>query len=108
MRKHIYASFEKKIEVDEELFEDNPIEYIRRDLEGSGMESTNIIKKKREREKMCSKSIKIYTYKDTDTRRRAAADFIRGLMERYESQTTQIITKYITYFLEVKKKKRKK
>ena len=25
-----------KIVVDEELFEDNPIEYIRRDLEGSG------------------------------------------------------------------------
>ncbi|KAI9261688.1 Cse1-domain-containing protein [Phascolomyces articulosus] len=59
-------------EVDEELFEDNPIEYIRRDLEGS----------------------------DTDTRRRAAADFIRGLMERYEPQTTQIITQYITHFLE--------
>ncbi|KAI9492718.1 Cse1-domain-containing protein [Zychaea mexicana] len=59
-------------EVDEELFEDNPIEYIRRDLEGS----------------------------DTDTRRRAAADFIRGLMERYESQTTQIVNQYITHFLE--------
>ncbi|KAI8149148.1 Cse1-domain-containing protein [Fennellomyces sp. T-0311] len=59
-------------EVDEELFEDNPIEYIRRDLEGS----------------------------DTDTRRRAASDFIRGLMERYEPQTTQIITQYITHFLE--------
>ena len=42
--KRIYANFEKKkLEVDEELFEDNPIEYIRRDLEGSGMESSNII-----------------------------------------------------------------
>ncbi|KAI9320966.1 armadillo-type protein [Dichotomocladium elegans] len=59
-------------EVDEELFEDNPIEYIRRDLEGS----------------------------DTDTRRRAAADLIRGMIDRYEAQTTQIMTQYISYYLE--------
>ncbi|KAJ8663506.1 hypothetical protein O0I10_000748 [Lichtheimia ornata] len=59
-------------EVDEELFEDNPIEYIRRDLEGS----------------------------DTDTRRRAAADFIRGLMERYERDTTAIMSQYIGYYLQ--------
>ncbi|KAI8889248.1 Cse1-domain-containing protein [Backusella circina FSU 941] len=59
--------------VDEELFEDNPIEYIRRDLEGS----------------------------DTDTRRRAAADFIRGLMERYETQVTHIMSGYVNNYLEV-------
>ncbi|KAI8375933.1 Cse1-domain-containing protein [Radiomyces spectabilis] len=56
---------------DEELFEDNPIEYIRRDLEGS----------------------------DTDTRRRAAADFIRGLLERFEPQVTSIMSQYITHYL---------
>ncbi|GAA5808330.1 hypothetical protein MFLAVUS_001720 [Mucor flavus] len=58
--------------VDEELFEDNPIEYIRRDLEGS----------------------------DTDTRRRAAADFIRGLMERFEVQVTKIMSEYVTRYLQ--------
>ncbi|KAG2207684.1 hypothetical protein INT47_011804 [Mucor saturninus] len=58
--------------VDEELFEDNPIEYIRRDLEGS----------------------------DTDTRRRAAADFIRGLMERFEAQVTKIMSEYVTRYLQ--------
>ncbi|KAI8645460.1 Cse1-domain-containing protein [Parasitella parasitica] len=57
--------------VDEELFEDNPIEYIRRDLEGS----------------------------DTDTRRRAAADFIRALMERGEAQVTKIIAEHINHHL---------
>ncbi|KAI7862255.1 Cse1-domain-containing protein [Spinellus fusiger] len=57
---------------DEELFEDNPIEYIRRDLEGS----------------------------DTDTRRRADADFIRGLMELFETQVTGIMSGYITRYLE--------
>ncbi|ORZ00838.1 Cse1-domain-containing protein [Syncephalastrum racemosum] len=59
-------------ESDEELFEDNPIEYIRRDLEGS----------------------------DTDTRRRAAADFIRGLMERLEAQVTEIMSQYIQHYLQ--------
>ncbi|CAO3625530.1 unnamed protein product [Cunninghamella echinulata] len=57
---------------DEELYEDNPIEYIRRDLEGS----------------------------DSDTRRRAAADLIRGLMERFEAQVTAIMSQYINLFLE--------
>ncbi|CAO3610336.1 unnamed protein product [Cunninghamella blakesleeana] len=57
---------------DEELYEDNPIEYIRRDLEGS----------------------------DSDTRRRAAADLIRGLMERFEAQVTGIMSQYINLFLE--------
>ncbi|CEI96205.1 hypothetical protein RMCBS344292_10371 [Rhizopus microsporus] len=57
--------------VDEELFEDNPIEYIRRDLEGS----------------------------DTDTRRRAAADFIKGLLERYEAAVTKIMSEHIYNYL---------
>ncbi|CAO3609832.1 unnamed protein product [Mucor hiemalis] len=58
--------------VDEELFEDNPIEYIRRDLEGS----------------------------DTDTRRRAAADFIRGLLERFEAPVTKIMSEYVGRYLQ--------
>ncbi|KAI9480791.1 MAG: Cse1-domain-containing protein, partial [Benjaminiella poitrasii] len=58
--------------VDEELYEDNPIEYIRRDLEGS----------------------------DTDTRRRAAADFIRGLMERFEEHVTKIMSEYVSRYLQ--------
>ncbi|CEP14952.1 hypothetical protein [Parasitella parasitica] len=57
--------------VDEELFEDNPIEYIRRDLEGS----------------------------DNDTRRRAAADFIRALMESGEAQVTQIMSEHVNRYL---------
>jgi hypothetical protein len=45
-------------EDDEEMFEMNPVEYIRRDAEGS----------------------------DADTRRRAAADLLRALSEKYEAQ----------------------
>ncbi|KAF3935709.1 Exportin-2 [Dactylella cylindrospora] len=57
---------------DEELFEDDPIEFIRRDLEGS----------------------------DSDTRRRAANDFLRQLMEQFEKNVTDVTTRYINTFLQ--------
>ncbi|CAG8538941.1 11296_t:CDS:10 [Paraglomus occultum] len=57
--------------VDEELFEMDPIEYIRRDIEGS----------------------------DSETRRRAATDFVRGLMVLYVEQITQIIKTYVEQYL---------
>ncbi|DBA04462.1 TPA: hypothetical protein N0F65_010058 [Lagenidium giganteum] len=47
---------------DEELFEDNPMDYIRRDIEGS----------------------------DGDSRRSAARDLVRGLMNSFEETVTQI------------------
>jgi len=51
-------------ESDIEQFEDEPIEYIRRDLEGS----------------------------DSDTRRRAATDFLRGLVEQNEQLVTDVVS----------------
>ncbi|BFZ62404.1 importin-alpha export receptor [Saitoella coloradoensis] len=59
-------------EADEELFEDDPIEFIRRDLEGS----------------------------DSDTRRRSATDLVRGLMEQFEKSVTSVVTQYITFYLD--------
>jgi exportin-2 (importin alpha re-exporter) len=59
-------------ESDLELFEDEPIEFIRRDLEGS----------------------------DSDTRRRAATDFLRQLMEQFEQLVTQVVSKYINHYLQ--------
>ncbi len=56
---------------DIELLEDEPIEYIRRDLEGS----------------------------DADTRRRAATDFLRQLMEQFEKLVTQVVIKYVDHYL---------
>lgn len=56
---------------DEELFEDEPIEFIRRDLEGS----------------------------DSDTRRRAATDFLRSLAERFEESVTRVVSKYTEHYL---------
>lgn len=47
---------------DEELFEDNPMDFIRRDIEGS----------------------------DGDTRRSAARDLVRGLLRHFHGQVTQI------------------
>ena len=59
-------------ESDIEQFEDEPIEYIRRDLEGS----------------------------DADTRRRAATDFLRKLLEKFEGIVTSVVGRYIQHYLE--------
>lgn len=58
-------------ESDIEQFEDEPIEYIRRDLEGS----------------------------DADTRRRAATDFLRKLLEKFERLVTDVVGRYISHYL---------
>ncbi|KAK8169479.1 CAS/CSE protein [Phyllosticta citrichinensis] len=59
-------------ESDVEMFEDEPIEYIRRDLEGS----------------------------DSDTRRRAATDFLRQLIRQFEDLVTGVVNKYIDAYLQ--------
>jgi exportin-2 (importin alpha re-exporter) len=56
---------------DMELFEDEPIEFIRRDLEGS----------------------------DSDTRRRAATDFLRGLILQFEKLVSDVVYRYINHYL---------
>eukprot|EP00899_Mesostigma_viride_P021200 jgi/Mesvir1/29081/Mv18387-RA.1 len=56
---------------EEELFETNHVEYIRRDLEGS----------------------------DSDTRRRTACELIRGLTEKFEAEVTQLCSGYIGIML---------
>lgn len=59
-------------ESDLELFEDEPIEYIRRDLEGS----------------------------DNDTRRRAATDFLRQLVSHHDELVTKVVEAQISNFLQ--------
>lgn len=59
-------------ESDIELFEDDPIEYVRRDLEGS----------------------------DADTRRRACTDFLKELKEKNEQLITSIFTSHVQKFFE--------
>lgn len=56
---------------DIEMFEDEPIEFIRRDLEGS----------------------------DSETRRRAATDFLRQLVEKFEHSVTTVVMSYVEKFL---------
>ncbi|GAA5913683.1 importin-alpha export receptor [Sporobolomyces salmoneus] len=57
---------------EEELFEDDPAEYVRRDLESA----------------------------NSETRRQAASDFTKALMEQFEAQVTQIVTQYISVYLQ--------
>ncbi|KAJ2909179.1 importin-alpha export receptor, partial [Coemansia aciculifera] len=54
-------------ESDEELFEDDPIQFVRRDVEGS----------------------------EAGSRREAAADLVRGLLEQFSTETTQVMSAYI-------------
>lgn len=60
------------LELDEELFEDEPMEYIKRDLEGN----------------------------DNATRRRAASELVRGLLEQFPAEVTAIIGSYIQSYLQ--------
>ncbi|XP_035207759.1 exportin-2-like [Stegodyphus dumicola] len=57
---------------DEELFEDNPEEYIRRDIEGS----------------------------DVDTRRRAACDLVKALAKHFEAKITSVFSAYVNAMLQ--------
>ena len=52
------------LQADEDLFEENAFEYVRRDVEGS----------------------------DSDTRRRGACDLVRGLCRNYEKQVTDLFS----------------
>ncbi|KHJ34372.1 putative nuclear envelope protein [Erysiphe necator] len=58
---------------DIEQFEDEPIEYIRRDFEGL----------------------------DADTRRRAATDFLQKLLQKFPELVTAVVGRYITHYLEL-------
>ena len=58
-------------ESDIETFEDEPIEFIRRDLEGS----------------------------DSDTRRRAATDFLQQLLAQFQKLVTDVVQHYINHYL---------
>jgi exportin-2 (importin alpha re-exporter) len=62
----------KMRQLDVEQFEDNPEEYIRRDLEGS----------------------------DVETRRRAACDLVKGLSRFFEPQITEIFGAYVKVMMD--------
>lgn len=66
-------------ESDEELFNEDSIEFIRRDLEGS----------------------------DVGTRRGASTDLIRGLLEHFAEQVTSIISGYLSVYLSEYEKDKK-
>jgi exportin-2 (importin alpha re-exporter) len=74
---------------EEELFEEDGGEFLRRDLDSGG---TSILSLAMD----CSDED---TRADSETRRQAASDFTRALMEQFENQVTSIITSYIGTYL---------
>lgn len=68
---HIVVPNLMATELDEEIFEDNPLDYIRKDIEGS----------------------------DQDTRRRCAVDLVRSLLKFFPQKTTELGLSYITGML---------
>lgn len=69
---HIVVKNLMATEADEELFEDNPSDYIRKDMEGS----------------------------DQDTRRRSAMELLRALMKFFSGSVSQMCISYIDAMLE--------
>jgi exportin-2 (importin alpha re-exporter) len=70
---HIVVRNLTATEADEELFEDNATDYIRKDMEGS----------------------------DQDTRRRAASELVRSLLKFFGPQVSALCVAYITTMLEI-------
>lgn len=60
------------LDADEEMFEDNPEEYIRKDIEGS----------------------------DIDTRRRAVSDLVRTLSQYFEEKIVELFSQYLQVLLQ--------
>ncbi|KAL9040431.1 MAG: hypothetical protein Q9180_001912 [Flavoplaca navasiana] len=56
---------------DMEMLEDEPIEFIRRDLEGS----------------------------DSETRRRAATDFLQQILAQFQKLVTEVVLRYVNHYL---------
>lgn len=79
---------------EEELFEDDPAEYVRRDLETAGepFGADIDLRGSKLTPEVCTGS---------ETRRQAASDFNKALMEQFEAQITQIVTQYIGAYLQV-------
>ncbi|KAJ1439724.1 CSE1 chromosome segregation 1-like protein isoform a [Ochromonadaceae sp. CCMP2298] len=68
---HIVVKNLTATETDEELFEDNPTDYIRKDMEGS----------------------------DQDTRRRSASELVRSLLKFFSVQVSELCVTYISAML---------
>jgi exportin-2 (importin alpha re-exporter) len=76
--------FDFNLESDVEEFEDNPEEYIRKDIEKSGEFGVYI------EMELC-----FCCYVDSATRRRAACDFLQALCIFFEPQVVAIYSQYI-------------
>lgn len=72
LTQHIIVTNLTATEADEELFEDNPLDYIRKDMEGS----------------------------DQDTRRRSACELVRSLLKHFNTQVSALCVAYINAMLD--------
>lgn len=84
-------------EFEEEMFEDDAPEYVRRDLEGASTFIPihfNVLSM-------------LIRFTDSETRRQAASDFTRALMQQFEAQVTEIVSIYIGGYLAVRSSPRR-
>jgi exportin-2 (importin alpha re-exporter) len=70
---HVAFISNVSVDFEVEMFEEDPAEFVRRDLEGS----------------------------DNDTRRQAAIEITRALIEQFQKEVTAIITRYVQNYLQV-------
>lgn len=84
---------------EEEMFEDDALEYVRRDLESASAFIPRVSSFKPPY--FVPDIISRYLCSDSETRRQAASDFTKALMEQFEPQVTAIVTRYIGAYLTV-------
>lgn len=95
-------------ETDEEIFEDDPEEFIRRDIEGSGRRFSYCQNVPLPTPSNVSSSPHTCNFSptcsitDIETRRRAAYDLIRGLCKCFEAEVTGVFSEYVTQLLAVR------
>ena len=80
---------------DVELFEDNPEEFIRRDLEGSDVDTRRLVNL--DRKYLTKKTISYTTIFPT---RRAACDLVKGLSRHFQEKITAIFGQYVKTMLD--------
>ena len=96
---------------DEEIFEDDPEEFIRRDIEGSGAKTTRrgfdssscfVFRSTLHTPPCLPVPHSPYPFPDIETRRRAAYDLVRGLCKCFEAEVTGVFSEYVTQLLAVR------
>lgn len=89
-----FSIFFPPIESDIEEFEDNPEDYIRKDIEKSGL-CVKLSMNSRKRQFFIVTKFIVHSFIDSTTRRRAACDFLQALCVFFEGKVVALFSQYI-------------